>query len=83
MSVHSANRKYGPRYYLLGLVSFGPKVCGISPTIYTNVTAFMPFILKAMHTLTTSKKKKIKCKRKNKDKFIAKVINRPIRLNNT
>lgn len=77
MSVYSANSKYGPRYYLVGVVSYGHSVCGVAPAIYTNVTAFMPFILKGMHTFATNIKKKTKCKRKNKDKFETKVIYGP------
>lgn len=36
-----------PRYYLLGVVSFGSKYCGMSttPAIYTKVTSFLEWIL--------------------------------------
>lgn len=39
-----------PRYYAIGLVSFGVKHCGKKdkPAIYTRVAAFMPWILDHM-----------------------------------
>lgn len=43
-----ANTEYGPRYFLVGIVSFGAYKCGETPAVYTNVTAFMPFILNSM-----------------------------------
>lgn len=35
------------RYTLLGLVSFGPRSCGVSnfPGVYTRVSAYIPWIL--------------------------------------
>lgn len=43
-----ANSEYGPRYYLVGIVSYGDVECGKSPAVYTNVSAFMPFVLSGM-----------------------------------
>lgn len=37
--------EYGPRYYLVGVVSYGHKICGIAPAVYSNVNTHMPFIL--------------------------------------
>lgn len=38
------------RYTLLGLVSFGPRSCGVSnfPGVYTRVSAFIPWLLSNM-----------------------------------
>lgn len=37
----------GPRYYLIGIVSFGAKACGASrtPAIYSRVAAYTTWIL--------------------------------------
>lgn len=37
----------GGRYFLLGIVSYGPTVCGTKnvPAIYTKVSAYMTWIL--------------------------------------
>lgn len=37
----------GPRYYVLAVVSFGPKNCGKTntPGVYTRVSFYMPWIL--------------------------------------
>lgn len=43
-----ANSEHGPRYYLVGIVSFGPIICGTAPGVYTRVTAYMPFVLDGM-----------------------------------
>ncbi|PSN45987.1 hypothetical protein C0J52_09758 [Blattella germanica] len=45
-----AEHGLGPRYYLLGVVSFGAKKCGSStmPGIYTRVADFMDWILDRM-----------------------------------
>lgn len=37
--------EYGPRYYLVGVVSFGHKLCGTAPAVYSRVNSHMPFIL--------------------------------------
>lgn len=36
------------RYILYGLVSFGPRTCGLSnfPGVYTRVSSYMEFILR-------------------------------------
>lgn len=36
------------QYYLMGIVSYGSKACGISgrPGVYTRVTSFVDWILK-------------------------------------
>ncbi|XP_031619837.1 CLIP domain-containing serine protease 2-like [Contarinia nasturtii] len=39
----------GPRYYITGIVSYGPIACGIAPAVYTKVSSYMDFILNAMH----------------------------------
>jgi len=38
------------RYTLLGLVSFGPRTCGVSnfPGVYTRVSAYMDWIMDNM-----------------------------------
>lgn len=38
----------GPRYYIIGIVSFGDINCGKAPAIYTKVSSFMDFILDTM-----------------------------------
>lgn len=35
----------GQLTYLTGIVSFGAKICGRNPAIYTRVTAYLKFIL--------------------------------------
>lgn len=39
--------KEGPRYFLYGIVSFGSKRCGETPTpgIYTNIKHYITWIL--------------------------------------
>lgn len=41
------NSAYGPRYFLIGIVSFGHTECGLEshPAIYTRVTAYLEWIL--------------------------------------
>jgi secreted trypsin-like serine protease len=41
-----------PRYYLLGVVSFGAKRCGATrmPGVYTRVSGYMNWIMDNMHT---------------------------------
>ncbi|XP_030764087.1 spaetzle-processing enzyme-like [Sitophilus oryzae] len=34
-----------PKYYLMGIVSYGARLCGTSVAIYTNVTYYMDWIL--------------------------------------
>lgn len=36
-----------PRYFLVGIVSYGPQACSVkqTPGIYTNVSAYMEWIL--------------------------------------
>lgn len=37
---------YGdPRYYMTGIVSFGPEDCGFGMGVYTRMTAHMNYIL--------------------------------------
>lgn len=43
-----ADSENGPRYYIVGIVSYGHRICGIAPAIYTKVSAYMKFILDAM-----------------------------------
>lgn len=44
------NTVYGPRYILIGLVSYGTRTCGIDvPAVYTRVTAFMEMILDQLY----------------------------------
>lgn len=40
----------GPRYYLLGIVSFGAKDCGKEPLpgVYTNVIKYISWIVENM-----------------------------------
>ncbi|KAK7791936.1 hypothetical protein R5R35_002429 [Gryllus longicercus] len=40
-----------PRYYLLGVVSFGAKRCGATtmPGVYTRIVSYMTWILENMH----------------------------------
>lgn len=58
--VHFAGDSGGPlmhdfkgtgRYTLVGLVSFGPKMCGVSsfPGVYTRVARYIDWILNNMH----------------------------------
>lgn len=44
-----ANSEYGLRYYLVGIVSYGHRQCGIAPAVYTKVSAYMSFILDEMN----------------------------------
>ncbi|KAL0269567.1 UNVERIFIED_CONTAM: hypothetical protein PYX00_007256 [Menopon gallinae] len=43
-----------PRYYLLGIVSFGTKKCGTKdmPGVYTRLTEYMPWVLDNLVTNT-------------------------------
>lgn len=34
-----------PKYYIIGIVSFGSKNCGIKPAVYTKITTYMHWIL--------------------------------------
>lgn len=43
-----ANGDYGPRYYQVGLVSYGDVDCGVAPAIYTRLTDQMDFILNTL-----------------------------------
>lgn len=38
------------QYYLVGVVSYGPKVCGVSnvPGVYTKVPSFVDWIVETM-----------------------------------
>lgn len=44
-------RDKGPRYFAMGVVSVGAKRCGkfSTPAIYTNVTYYIPWILKNLN----------------------------------
>lgn len=39
-----------PRYTLLGLVSFGPRTCGVAnfPGVYTRVSSYIDWILETI-----------------------------------
>lgn len=43
-----AFRTRGPRYFAVGIVSLGTKLCGKfgEPALYTNVSFYLPWILK-------------------------------------
>lgn len=43
-----ANSVSGPRYYLVGLVSYGTLKCGDGIGVYTKLTAYMPTILELL-----------------------------------
>ncbi|XP_018342834.1 PREDICTED: serine protease easter-like [Trachymyrmex septentrionalis] len=49
MQVNSLNGP--PKYYFIGIVSFGAKLCGASktPAIYSRVAAYITWILNTMH----------------------------------
>ncbi|KAG5334970.1 EAST protease, partial [Acromyrmex charruanus] len=51
MQVNSLNGP--PKYYFIGIVSFGQKSCGVSetPAIYSRVAAYTTWILNTMHPL--------------------------------
>lgn len=38
----------GPRYYLIGIVSFGSKMCGKKnlPGVYTRMSTYIPWLLR-------------------------------------
>lgn len=46
------NSEHGPRYFLIGVVSFGNSDCGLAefPAIYTRVGAYMKWILENLNT---------------------------------
>ena len=46
MKIESLNNQ-APRYYLVGIVSFGAKDCAIddTPAVYTRITHFLDWIL--------------------------------------
>lgn len=45
------DNKGNERYTLVGLVSFGPRMCGVSsfPGVYTRVSSYIDWILKYMY----------------------------------
>jgi secreted trypsin-like serine protease len=40
----------GPRYYIIGIVSFGPKLCGETnlPGVYTKLSSYMGWVMDHM-----------------------------------
>lgn len=47
-----AFRDKGPRYFVIGIVSLGMKMCGgdfATAALYTNVTHYIPWILKNLN----------------------------------
>jgi len=49
MQVNSLNGP--PKYYFIGIVSFGTKSCGVfeTPAVYSKVAAYITWILNTMH----------------------------------
>lgn len=39
-----ANTQNGPKYFLTGIVSYGPSQCGLYPALYTRTSFYLPFI---------------------------------------
>jgi len=42
-------QSFGNKHVLVGVVSFGPKLCGDSPAVYTKVDQFIPWIKNKMN----------------------------------